>query len=133
MMKMTALTMVAVLVASGCGTPEVRSIAGVVTLDGVPVDLATITFVPEESTSRGGIGRTDAEGKFDLTTDGQDGLEDGQYRVIITKMALGKPGQSVPAAGSSAVPAIYQNPDTTPIKVTLPLQGKLVVELKSEN
>ena len=127
------LVLVALLCSGGCGGPHAQSISGIVTLDGTPVDLATVTFVPEETTTRGGVGRTDAEGKFTVSTDGAESLENGDYRIILMKPQLGKPGEPPPPPGSSALPAIYQNPETTPLKISLPLTDKLILELKSGN
>ena len=59
------------LAAVGCGGGT-ANVSGVVTLDGKPVEGATVTFTPD-SKDGGGVGasygKTDAQGRFSLRTD----------------------------------------------------------------
>ena len=81
----------AVSTLSGCGSssegpPEpVFPVTGVVTYKGQPVVGADITFMNQEK-KRSGFGRTDAEGRYELTTFAQnDGAVEGKSLVTVTK------------------------------------------------
>jgi hypothetical protein len=79
---------------AGCGgggdkwkeaRPPVFAAVGVVMFEGTPLEGASVTFSPVTGT-HGASGRTDAEGRFSLTTfDQDDGAPAGQYRVSVTK------------------------------------------------
>ena len=83
-----------VLTAAGCSGnsvvyPEVADVVGVVTLDGKPLEAATITFVPEAGRSSSGV--TDSSGKYSLHYTGTlRGAMLGTHRVMIKKMAPDK-------------------------------------------
>ena len=83
-----------VLVAAGCSSnsvvyPEVADVVGVVTLDGQPLEAATITFVPEAGRSSSGV--TDSSGKYSLHYTGTiRGAMLGTHRVMIKKMVPDK-------------------------------------------
>jgi hypothetical protein len=67
---------------------------GVVTLDGQPVEGATVSFSPA-SGGKAASGITDSSGRFSLTTlEAGDGAMPGNYGVTVVKMA----GGSEPAA-----------------------------------
>jgi len=80
-----------VLVTSiGCGgvsdRPPVYPVSGKVTLGGVPVEGAQVSFYAEGS-PRAASGKTDAEGMYQLTTfDTNDGAVEGSHKVSIAKM-----------------------------------------------
>ena len=83
-----------VLTAAGCSGnsvvyPEVADVVGLVTLDGKPLEAATITFVPEAGRSSSGV--TDSSGKYSLHYTGTlRGAMLGTHRVMIKKMAPDK-------------------------------------------
>jgi hypothetical protein len=87
----------AVVGATGCGGdgPAVEKVAGVVRLDGKPVEGATVSFVP----GSGGLfasGLTAADGSFTLNTAAPgarpgSGAAVGDYRVTIVKMESSSP------------------------------------------
>jgi len=56
----------------GCGgstsTVATVPVTGTVTLDGKPVEGAAVSFAPKTKGCRAAFGRTDASGKFKLTT-----------------------------------------------------------------
>ena len=58
------------MIAVGCGKPgpQVQYVEGVVVLDGEPVADATVVFVPEAADGLVATGRTNAEGRFTLTS-----------------------------------------------------------------
>lgn len=66
-------------------TPVYRA-SGIVTLDGRPLDGATVTFQPSDSAGKPGHAVTDASGRFTATTfEPGDGLTAGSHRVSIQK------------------------------------------------
>ena len=73
----------------GCDGPSlsVLPVTGTVTLDGQPVENASVTFIPTTKLPAGGV--TDAAGKFTLKTiEGPyelNGAIPGKYKVVITK------------------------------------------------
>ncbi|MHB8897521.1 MAG: carboxypeptidase-like regulatory domain-containing protein [Thermoguttaceae bacterium] len=84
----------AVPLVSGCGgdSSDVGTVKadGVVTLDGSPVEGATVTFAPKAKEGRAATGLTDASGKFSLTTvQAGDGAMPGSYDVVVSKMVGG--------------------------------------------
>jgi hypothetical protein len=71
----------------GSGVGAVKA-TGTVTLDGTPVEGATVTFVPKGE-GRVATGITDAEGKFAMkTVEAGDGAVPGSYDVIVSKLAV---------------------------------------------
>ena len=67
------LIVVAALMVSGCGGPQMAPVKGRVTFDGQPVKEAQITFSPmdvegQKETGKPGTGFTDDEGNFDIST-----------------------------------------------------------------
>jgi len=78
-----------VLVGCGPSNPATAPIDGTVTLDGAPLEGASVTFTPSEG-GRPGSGTTDSSGKFTLTTyEAGDGAVLGQHKVTVVKMAEG--------------------------------------------
>ncbi|HID21451.1 MAG TPA: carboxypeptidase regulatory-like domain-containing protein [Planctomycetaceae bacterium] len=67
--------------------PKTYPVTGTVTLDGKPVEGATVVFVPkEEGTGRAATGVTDSNGKYSLGTFASgDGVIPGEYLIKITK------------------------------------------------
>jgi hypothetical protein len=145
--------------AAGCGGKTAK-VEGRVTLDGVAVEGAMVSFVPENNTGdRQATGLTDADGVFQLTTfNTGDGAIPGTYKVTVEK----KPSQG-PAAGTgappdpeamrkamedfsrnaqkdrdknkvakSSLPEDYAKVATTPLKYTIPYSGQIKIELKSK-
>ena len=79
---------------SGCqkkGHPDYRVVKGVVTLDGVAIEGATIHFHPQDSEGVPAIGFTDAQGNYLLTAtdalEGGTGTKPGKYRVTVKKLS----------------------------------------------
>ncbi len=80
----------AILVATlaGCGDgPSLVPVAGSVTLDGKPVEGATLSFVPTSGNviSTPGSDVTGPTGNFTMTYNGRSGLAPGRYKVLISK------------------------------------------------
>ena len=67
---MLAVAGVVALATVGCGKagPQVQYVEGVVLLDGTPVAEATVVFVPDAEGGLVATGRSNAEGRFTLTS-----------------------------------------------------------------
>lgn len=70
----------------GVGGPPTVPAEGIVTLDGTPVEGATIVFIDANGSSNSGNGATDAEGKFSLSfVEGKGGIVPGTYMATVQK------------------------------------------------
>jgi hypothetical protein len=78
-----------VAISPGCGGDGVKlvPVAGTVTLDGKPLEGATLSFVPAagSTVSTSGTDITGPEGNFQMTFKGRSGLAPGKYTVLISK------------------------------------------------
>lgn len=94
---------VAMVAFVGCGggvDSGAVPVSGVVTLDGSPLEGATVTFAPASAGGKAASGVTDATGKYQLTTlNPNDGALPGSYNVGVTKLEGG--GQDVDLSGLS--------------------------------
>jgi len=147
-----AVLLVATIVA-GCGSGATK-VEGVVTLDGTPIDKATVTFVPQDGKGQPAVGISDPSGNFSLLTNGKPGAQPGAYKVVVTKteviegLAPGDPkymemmkkgvAKSGPMAGGPAgpktqLPAVYSKAESTPLTQKVPPENSpLKLELKSK-
>lgn len=71
------------LTAAGCGKGNVP-VKGIVTLDGTPVEGATVTYVAEDGKQQF-TGYTDAGGNFELAGPDKPGALPGNYKVTVMK------------------------------------------------
>jgi hypothetical protein len=121
-------------------------VSGVVTLEGKPVEGATVQFysVGDEREGRQAFGSTDKDGKFRLSTMGNDdGALPGDYKVVIARWVPADPGVKIPDFPNTPegkaqrddfeykifgetkprmknlLPAKYSNPSETPLRVTV--------------
>lgn len=88
MTKRSSPVALAMALLIGCNSgPRLVSVSGTVTVDGRPVEGATLVFVPDPSNKQGlaGSGVTDAKGNYTGMTEGRPGLVPGGYRVMIAK------------------------------------------------
>jgi len=72
----------------GCGDgPTLVPVSGKVTLDGQPLEGATLSFMPEPGNpvSTAGSDVTGPQGNFTMTYNGRAGLTPGKYKVMISK------------------------------------------------
>lgn len=120
----------------GCGyrRPGMAQVTGVVTLDGAPVEGASVSFRPVGG-GRRAYGSTDGEGRFHLSSYGaRDGAALGAHQVAVTKMVPTKAGakrlEQARAAGTdeslldtsaadyeNLLPARYADPATSGLTV----------------
>ena len=135
-------------VITGCSKSGLVRVEGIVVLDNQPVPEATVLFIPEGGTGQPAQGMTDENGKFQLTTFKEnDGALPGAYKVTVTKsVPPSQPPEAEPGDSRSIVahfkaikqhkqeksplPAIYADVKSTPFHYTVPVDGKLVLELK---
>jgi len=123
---------------SGCGPsenlPECAPVTGTVTIDGVPLGSAMVTFHPEKGENRG-QSSTDTDGKFNLSTYGsQDGAVVGKHTVTVERYILpfpAQPGGRLPSA-KSEVPKKYYTPERSPLKVEVKAGINNVIDLPLE-
>ena len=126
---------------AGCGAsgPAMVKVTGTVTLDGTPVDGASVVFMPA-ITGKPAQGKTDAAGKFALNTDPskpEDGAQEGEY--IVTVRGVRTPGVQANPDGTSGdnsqyreewfVPKHFSNPASSGLRQTV-AKGMQPVELK---
>jgi hypothetical protein len=143
------------LATAGCGNQNLSKVEGVVTLDGVPLSGATVSFMPVGQ-GRPASGLTDGDGYFQLTTfRTDDGALAGDYRVIVvvdeaekrdlttdqgkaearvgTMSPQGKKKQAEKKSKKpSQVPEIYRDIKKTPLKEVVPTNGKIELALRSK-
>jgi hypothetical protein len=122
----------------GCGQGTMAKVSGTVTWQGKPVPDAMVAFVHKNRP--GATGRTDAAGRFSLTTfQPGDGAHFGSFRVAIEPF---KPGSGPDAAPPSPlerpkpaperkdIPEVYRSPATSPLTAEV-VAGKMnVIDFK---
>jgi hypothetical protein len=82
---MTLFSCVGLLVLSGCfgGRSDLGQVTGTVTIDGEPINYASVTFMPTQG--RASIGLTDLNGVYNLVyVIGENGALIGNHKVIVT-------------------------------------------------
>jgi hypothetical protein len=145
-------TFVLAMAVLGCGlTAKPVKVEGIVTQDGKPIQNAMVVFHPEGG-GRSATGLTDSEGVFQLTTiNTGDGAMPGAYKVTVEKVAPAKQtgpvspedpasmqkayGAFLKEAGRGAKPPqttlnpIYGLEDKTPLKFTVPVDGRVEIKL----
>lgn len=95
-----------ILVPAGCNDgPTLVPVSGAVTLDGKPLEGATLSFVPlpGNPVSTAGTDATGPDGNFRMTYDGRAGLAPGKYSVAVSKMEEDRSsGKQVPEVFAKA-------------------------------
>jgi len=137
-------------VVAGCGNRPSK-VTGTVTLDGTPVEGATVTFIPVDGKARSASGSTSADGTFELTTfKDKDGALPGDYKVTVsyrdpiefdkppaTGLDAMKMGQKTQAKSTKkakyTIPANYGDEKKTPLPtVAVPTSAPVPLEIKSK-
>ena len=77
----------------GCGQSgsSVEYVQGIVTLEGTPLEGATVFFSPKGSTGKGAAGNTQSDGSFTLNAQGAKpgaGTAVGDYSVTVSKVEM---------------------------------------------
>jgi len=125
---------------TGCGgpaMPKVYPVTGTVTWKGAALADATVSFVP--ATGLPSDGKTDAQGKFTIMTNGKPGARAGACKVTVNKFAGG--ASSIPSAPKpedmikmaenrkkgqvekGEIPAKYGRPDTSGLTAEVTTDG----------
>jgi len=132
----------------GCGGAGLAPVSGTVTMDGSPLEGATVTFHPQPGVkSNGGSGTSDAAGKFTvLTPQGKRGIIPGDYSITVSRRKLSEKAQKMiddaKASGitpmvsdremAETLPKPYSKPETSPLRVSIAAGGGDVpVEIES--
>lgn len=116
---------------TGCGNPGMAKVSGTVTWQGTPVPDAVVQFLPTSKPGAGG--RTDAEGRFSLTTlKPGDGAYVGQGRVTITPYVewVGSDNPRPLSRPRPDIPERYRTPDKTPLTAEVVAGKKNVIDFK---
>ncbi|MGL6196804.1 MAG: hypothetical protein ACRC2T_18485 [Thermoguttaceae bacterium] len=135
--------------AAGCGSKKLKGLVpaeGVVFLDDAPLEGATVTFAPVTLTneSRSASAKTDAAGKFKMTTlEPDDGVYPGEYLVTVVKKEANGPvptqedylaaqnqGRSIIVEYIDVVPSIYANAQTSGLSANITNKGDKKLEFK---
>ncbi len=131
-----------VLLVAGCSSddeklPPVYPVFGTVTYGGQPLAGATVVFrSTADSSAKPAIGLSDAQGRFQLSTFGEnDGVIAGQHSVSVSKMTSVEGGEkeSMEAAAAAAarnepeakseIPEKYSDPQTSGLQETVKEDG----------
>ena len=111
---------------AGCGSgPALYPASGTVRFDdGAPVAGAVVEFLPNGG-GPAARARTDAEGRFALTTGGAPGAVAGPHRVGVVQAVLmdGAPGHVRHLAGRRTVPTRLASPATSGLTATVSADG----------
>ena len=134
------LSLVLSVVATGCGGAnyKVFPVTGTVTLDGAPLDGATVNFMPTGGTGKSASGRTNKDGVYsimDARPEALSGAEPGEYKVAVlwykapaedlsrasgsTEVKEDKAARSKTTGPDSNLPPAYTNPETSGLTVTV--------------
>lgn len=102
-----------VVLLCGCGGPKhppTYAVQGVVSVGGKPLPDATVSFIPSSGQSPAN-GRTDASGRFTLTTFAPgDGAMEGSYGVAIMKFEKIEAGSAVDVSDANYDPNAVSSP-----------------------
>lgn len=100
--------------APGCNSdnnPKTYQVTGTLTVNGKPVDQATLVFLPSAADGYPATGITDADGKYQLTTfTAGDGAVPGDYTIKVSKFKYSETSASATQvyASSEEELAAYQ-------------------------
>ena len=145
-MRPTRFIIVALLCLLGCygcstNYMKTESVKGKVTLDGVPVEGATIDFRPLAEEGDPGYATSDSDGNYTLQTlkgAPDKGTTPGEYSVTVLKDEQVETGRMIDVgygkkapvlASKPLLPKVYRDPKTSPLKYTVK-KGKNVYDIE---
>jgi hypothetical protein len=114
-----ALLLTAGVLISGCGTAQepVFPVSGQILWSGKPLAEAVVVLHPEDGKRRSLTARTDASGRFQLTTHQPgDGAPAGTYLVTVEYRDLVQEGDELVRHGPNQLPARYAKPETSGLR-----------------
>jgi hypothetical protein len=149
---LVALPVGVLLFVVGCGSSNLVPARGHLTLDGAPVEGASLMFFPESESGQVAAAATDADGKFAAATRGTPGCVPGAYAISVTKKVTPPGAQESPQADRAefegkkkgapnpyatkgqavprnVLPPQYADPATSKIRIEVPPGGKVDLEL----
>jgi hypothetical protein len=131
----TVLSLICCLVGCGGGAkdaPKLAPASGVARFNGKPIPDASVAFYPEKGPVA--FGKTDANGAFQVKTNGQLGAVIGKNKVTV--IAQTQSGPIPPATGGEMKYAVkptfskkYMDPATTDLLVDVPAAGNTALVL----
>jgi hypothetical protein len=126
------LAALAVPALGGCGGgPVLVGITGTVTLDGKPVEGASVTFMPQFA-GQPALGTTDAAGKFTLTTHPHGrGAMPGTHKVTVRKVETTGFLTDGEGLSGGVAPEGIQETWHTPKRYADPETSDLTIEVES--
>jgi hypothetical protein len=121
---------IGLFVVAGCGKSDWGYLEGTVLLNGKPIGPAVISLQPVDAQRAGGVGPVDEKGKYKVVSARKkEGAAVGDYRVTVHSK-LSDFGFEQPAK-KAAIPARYENPDTSGLTVKVePGTKQFDIELK---
>ena len=140
----STLRLAALVLVMGCArAPVPASVSGTVLLDGKGLGKASVAFLPVQEPGQHATTRTQEDGGFTVA----EGLRPGEYKVVVVVDAQSEAGpfdirapgkykkklQDAARSGRNPVPEHYSRAETTPLRVTLPLDGPVRLELASKS
>jgi hypothetical protein len=122
------------LALGGCGSgddrPELGQVTGTITMDGTPLTGTVVVFSPDNG--RPSRGKTDAEGKYELTYIGETrGAKIGHHRVEIAPNEEGEDLSEIEAATAGESTATPTSP-VKPRKNSVPARYNTNSELQAD-
>ncbi len=126
-MNLRTCLLLGLLTLTGCGSDfSTVPVSGVVTLDNQPVAGAGVVYIPDQPGPTASA-TTDAEGRYTLMTGKLKGAGIGKYRITVFKeetsgIKVGEDGLEAPGGKvvvKRGVPAIYSDPATSGLKMTI--------------
>ncbi len=127
------------LLASGCGggpdLPPMAPVSGQVTLDGKPLSVGFVQFVPEgpgEKSAPPGVGNIGTDGRYEITTAGVRGAVVGSHKIRVEATEPRLSDDDPP--GVSLIPLRYNNPATSSLtaEVKADQENNVPLELTSD-
>ena len=133
----------------GCGGKKIpvqvtEPVDGIITMDGVPLAGASVTFIPQGTGGDAASGSTDSDGKFKIQTlrgAPGGGTTPGEYRVTISKIESVPTGRKTTNSDGETIeestekqitPPIYASRERTPIIVNI-TKGKNEVNIELDS
>jgi len=128
-------------VLAGCA-PNLVTVEGTVTCDGVPLAYTTVRFVPDAGTlGNGAVAETDEAGRYFLSSinpsdsTAESGCFPGRYHVAVYEVPRWPP----PSGPRTEIPEVYTSKESTPLVLDVLESGGVVnleltsIELQTPN
>ena len=104
-------------------SPKLCEVRGTVQYNGKPLTKGFVRTIYERAGVMGTLGPINADGTFELTTNGHPGAYSGRHRVIVLCMDGGFPPKSI-------LPEQYSDPQISPLAIHVSRTGPNKVQLE---